>query len=737
MDRKERILGYIESKEYLPLTRDELITVLDVPKEDIEEFFDIISDLEKEGKIYLTKKNRYIATSSDKKIVFGILRCNIKGQFAFVSPDSSRENDIFISHENLNTALDGDMVLAEVTGNSSKGHKEGRIFKVTERKNKVVSGVISDERDGLLRVVPDNKRIFVNILISEDFLNGANIGDRVATEISYYDEKGRPRGKVLGILGDAQSIKSLIDGIVIENGIKSEFDEETILESDKVPDIVLPKDIEGRLDLRDELIFTIDGEDARDFDDAVSVKVLDNGNYYLGVHIADVTHYVKPGRPIDKEAFKRGTSVYLADRVIPMLPKKLSCGICSLNPNVDRLTMSVFMEINKNGEVTDYEIKESVICSKERMTYDDVNAIFSGDRELEEKYSHILPTLKIMERLAVILRDKRDRRGAIQFDFPQTKIDVNKDGEPVCISYDERGISNKMIEEFMLVANETVAEFAYWAEFPFVYRTHEAPSSDKITAFNKLISNFGLFIKGKADNDSPIHPKALQTVLDSVKDTPEERMIATAMLRSLMKAEYRPESLGHFGLSAKYYCHFTSPIRRYPDLAIHRILKEYIHSATKDMSGFVRFVTEASKSSTESEIKAEDTERSVEDLMKAAYMRDFVGAEYSAMVSSVTSFGMFVTLENSVEGLIRAENMSDDYYEYDEKTQSLIGKRKRRVYRIGDNVQVILARSDMELRQIDFLLKEDEKLLGNFKENRKREIKKSIKRNKFYRRKRR
>lgn len=716
MDRKERVLSYIRSKEYIPLTEEELITVLDVPRENKDEFLEILYSLTKEGKIYTTKKNRYISTDNDKKIVFGVLRCNVKGQFAFVSQDNERDNDVFVSREHLNTALDGDMVLAEITGKNQNGRSEGRIFKITERKNKIIAGIVGAGFDGLFKIVPDNKKIFSKIRVSEENLNGAGTGDRVVIEISHYDIKGRPHGRVIGILGDSKSVKSLIDGIVIENGIKSEFDEETIKETNNIPTFVSQKETEGRLDLRDELIFTIDGEDARDFDDAVSVKILENGNYYLGVHIADVTNYVKANNPLDREAFERGTSVYLADRVIPMLPEKLSCGICSLNPNVDRLAMSVFMEINHNGDVVDYEIKESVICSKERMTYENVNAIFDGDKELSKKYAHIIPTLKIMEMLAQNLRKKREARGAIQFDFPETRVKVDDEGNPTDIFYDERGISNKMIEEFMLAANETVAEFAYWAELPFVYRIHEAPSSDKITAFNKFISNFGLFIKGRADKDSPIHPKALQTVLDSVKDTPEERMIATAMLRSLMKAEYRAESIGHFGLAATYYCHFTSPIRRYPDLAIHRILKEYIHSSTKNMSEFERFAEEAAKSSSESEIKAEDTERSVEDLMKATYMRDFVGAEYEAMVSSVTSFGMFVTLPNSVEGLIRAENMSDDYYEYDEKTQSLIGKRHHKVYRIGDRVDVILARSNMELRRIDFVLKGEERLLKKFED---------------------
>ena len=467
----------------------------------------------------------------------------------------------------------------------------------------------------------------------------------------------------------------------------------------------MPSEIQNRLDLRDNLIFTIDGETARDFDDAVSLDILDNGNYLLGVHIADVSHYVRPKTSLDSEAFERGTSVYLADRVIPMLPERLSNGICSLNPNEDRLTMSAIMEIDKNGDVVDHEIRETVIRSKERMTYEDVNAIFDGDGQLAEKYAHLLPALNQMAELARILNNRRKSRGSIMFEFPETGIAVDEDGNPTDIFYEERGISNKMIEEFMLIANETVAEHAYWAELPFVFRIHEPPSEDKITAFNKLISQFGITIKGKIDRDNPVHPKALQDILDKISGEPEEDMIAKAMLRSLMKAAYRDENLGHFGLAAKYYCHFTSPIRRYPDLAVHRVLKGHLRG--ESVSGFERFVSRAASHSSEREIAAVQAERNTDDLMKAAYMADFVGEAYDAVVSGVTSFGMFVTLPNSVEGLVRAENMTDDYYEYDEALQRLTGQRTGRIYRVGDSVRVVLARSDIQQRRIDFILEKD------------------------------
>lgn len=565
MERKERVLGFVRSHDYVPLKFDELMAVLDVPMEDSGELLKILDELCDEGSVYVTKRGRY--ANARKKL------------------------------------------------------------------------------------------------------------------------------------------KSLIDGIITENGIKAEFDEATLNEAERVPHKISPADLTSRLDLRDKLIFTIDGESARDFDDAVSLDILENGNYLLGVHIADVSHYVRRKTALDKEALERGTSVYLADRVIPMLPERLSNGICSLNPNEDRLTMSAIMEIDKSGDVVDHEIRESVIRSKERMTYEDVNAIFDGDKNLSKKYSHLLPTLNKMAKLAEILNHRRKSRGAIMFEFPETGIAVDEDGNPTDIFYEERGVSNKMIEEFMLAANETVAEHAFWAELPFVYRIHEPPSEDKITEFNKLISRFGITIKGKIDRDNPVHPKSLQDILDKISGKPEEDMIAKAMLRSLMKAAYRDENLGHFGLAAKYYCHFTSPIRRYPDLAVHRILKAHLHG--ENVLWFERFASRAASRSSDCEVAAVQTERDTDDLMKAAYMSDFVGNAFDAVVSGVTSFGMFVALENSVEGLIRAENMTDDYYEYDETLQRLTGHRTGQIYRVGDAVRVLLVRTDVELRRIDFILEKD------------------------------
>lgn len=706
MDRKERIFAYMQSKEYIPLKFDELKSMLGVPKEDEESLKSILDDLCNEGKIYITKKGRYEPVTMRQGLMQGILRCNKNGGFGFVINETDDSGDVFISQEKMLDALNSDRVLVKIdTLNKRNARAEGHIVKVLERGNTLVIGVLKSEK-GKVILIPDNLQLYKNIIIKNE-VSETEESKRACVKITEYLPDGRVFGEVIELLGEKDEIKSYINGIVIENNIKSEFNEETIIEAQTVSDTVKEGEKATRQDIRNDEIFTIDGEDARDFDDAVSLKILDNKNYLLGVHIADVTHYVKENSALDKEAQERGTSVYLADRVIPMLPQKLSNGICSLNPDVDRLALSVFMEINQTGEVVKNSIEETIIHSKKRMTYEAVNKVLSGDTELKEEYAPYLNTLLEMEKLAKILKDKRTKRGAIQFDFPETQIRVDGEGNPVEIGYLERGTSNKMIEEFMLVANETVAEFAFWAELPFVYRVHESPSSEKINAFNEYISNFGLLIKGKIDKDTKIHPKALQSVLDAVKDTENEQTVSTAMLRSLMKADYRTENLGHFGLAAKYYCHFTSPIRRYPDLMIHRVLKEYIKKGTYNLLRFKPITELAADKSSKAEIRAEMAERDVEDLMKTVYMSEFVGEDFDAVITSITGFGMFVTLENSVEGLIRLENITDDYYEYDEQRKLLIGQRKKFIYKIGDKLQVTLIKTDVMLRQIDFVLSSD------------------------------
>lgn len=710
-ERKEKILKYIKSKEYLPLKFDEMAAVLCVPEEDFDELSNILDELVKEGRVKLTKKKRYQPTDDD--IISGTLLCNAYGFYAFFKPDDENEEEIFITGEKLNGAMHTDRVLVSIDiKNPSSGKREGHVIKILERGIKRTTGIIKREKKNTFLVEPDNKKIYQNIIINKTDAQDANVGDRVLAEVTDY-ANDTLFGIVTKNLGSGDEIRSNVEAIIEEYSIKQEFFEETIIEAEKAPKRVSPKEIEKRLDLRDKTIFTIDGDDARDFDDAVSVEMVGD-KYLLGVHIADVTHYVKEGSSLDAEALLRGTSVYLADRVIPMLPKTLSNGICSLNPKVNRLTLSVFMKIDKQGNVEFESLKKSVIRSCERLTYNDVADMLEGKKSIA-KYEYIMPDLLNMQKLAEILYKRRQKRGSINFDFPEAKVITNDFGEPVDIVKTERRVSHKMIEEFMLIANETVAELAFWGELPFVYRVHEPPTIEKVQDFNRFLINFGYGLKGKIDEDNPVHPKAFQQVAEKIKGTREEIMISTYMLRSLMKADYRPENLGHFGLAAKYYCHFTSPIRRYPDLMIHRILKSYIDGWDSDK--FSEIVKEASKNSSDREQAAEYCERDVDDMMKAAFMSQFLGESFNATVSSVTGFGMFVELENTVEGLIRLADMKDDYYEYDEPSRTIRGKRSLKEYKIGDKIDVVLVRTNLLERQIDFVREED--FDGTIKEERK------------------
>lgn len=711
MTRKEKIYAYMTSDTYIPLRFDELMTVLDVPSEDGDELAVILDELINSGRIFITKKQRYMPVTKSDMITAGVLRCNAKGYFGFLICDDTEEADIFIHGDSMGDALHGDHVLVKIDKNGiDNGRREGHVTKVTERANTNIVGVISKLKDGLYRMRPDDRRIYKNVRIAPEDMGGSDIGDRVCAEITEISAAGKLHGRVLMLLGDSDSLKSRIEGIILSNNIKQEFEPETLAAAKSTPFKISENDLAGRTDFRDKLIFTIDGDDARDFDDAVSLEMLENGNYLLGVHIADVTNYVKEGEPLDTEALERGTSVYLADRVIPMLPVQLSNGICSLNPNVDRLTLSVMMEISRGGEVVNHSLLKSVINSKYRMTYNKAGAIIERtDAKLTEEYAPIVSTLDMMQELSEILIKKRDKRGAIDFDFPETYIEVDEDGKPISIGRAERGASHRLIESFMLCANETIAEYAFWAELPFIYRVHEAPSTDKLTAFNRFIRPFNLHIKERIDGDEPIHPKALQEILDSVKDTAEERMVSLEMLHSLMKAFYSDTDKGHFGLAAKHYCHFTSPIRRYPDLMIHRILKEFLDGRLIDdeLQHFKAIVGNAAAQSSEREVSAEHTERDVDDLMKTAYMSNHIGEEFEAVVANVTGFGMFVELPNTVEGLIRVENMHEDYFEYDEEASVLRGRHSGISYKTGDAVQAVLVNAEIETSRIDFVLAQD------------------------------
>ncbi|RKD28039.1 ribonuclease R [Caminicella sporogenes] len=692
----------MREKAYNPMLDIELAKVFDIQPIEMGIFLSLLDDMEKEGLIIKTKKKRY-AVPERINLAVGRLQCTQKG-FGFVIPDNMDIDDIFIPASDINGAMHNDRVICRLIRRGGNGKRpEGEIIRILERANKKIVGTFESSRNFGF-VVPDDKRINFDIYVPKNEFNGAEDNYKVVVQITRWPEPRRnPEGKVIEVLGHKDDVGTDIVSIIRKYNLPEEFPKKVLKEAESIPDTVSEEEIAKRRDLRGMNIVTIDGADAKDLDDAVSIEKLDNGNYRLGVHIADVTHYVKEGSHLDKEALKRGTSVYLVDRVIPMLPKKLSNGICSLNPKVDRLTLSVFMEIDKKGNVVDHEICESVIKTKERMTYTDVSDILEkNDSKLIKKYDYLVEDFKLMQELAMILKKKKEMRGSIDFDFPEAKIILDENGKPIEIKKAERRIANRIIEEFMIVCNETVAEHMYWLKLPFVYRVHEEPDMEKIENFNKFIHNFGYHLKGIS---TEIHPKTLQELFNKVKGTKEEHIISTIMLRSLKQARYSPENLGHFGLASNYYCHFTSPIRRYPDLQIHRIIKEMLKNKLNQnrIARLKNIVANAADRSSERERLAVEAERETDDLKKAEYMSYRIGEEYYGIISGVVSFGIFVELENTVEGLVRISSLVDDYYIFDEENYLFRGERTNKVFRIGDEVKVKVVNVNIDQREIDFI----------------------------------
>lgn len=703
MEIKEVIIKIVSEYSYKPMIFQEICDYLEYNGEK-EVLLAIIEELEEEGKIVKTGKGKYVRPEMANMLT-GILQLNERG-FGFVIPENGKE-DVFVPAEYLNGAMNGDKVLVKLRAASIEGKSSrAEVMKILTRANSKVVGTFEGKKNFGF-VTSDNKRIG-DIYIPREMSNGAVTGDKVVVDLIEWPEKNKSAvGKVTEILGRKWDPGVDILSIAKSYDIETEFPDEVLEEIKSVPEKVLESDIEGRKDLRNLRIVTIDGEDAKDLDDAISIKKLANGNYLLGVHIADVSHYVKEGRPLDDCAVNRGTSVYLVDRVIPMLPPKLSNGICSLNAGVDRLAFTVMMEINNQGNVVNNEIYKSVINVSERMTYKDVTKILEEqDAELLERYKNHIRDFKIMRELSGILREKRTLRGSIDFDFPEVKIILDEKGKPIEVKKYEITISNKIIEEFMLVCNETVAEKIFWLNMPFIYRIHGNPDAEKIEVLNEFLRGMGLSIKGK----NSIHPRTLQEVLEKVKGKDEESAVSMLMLRSLQQAKYSHKNEGHFGLAAKYYCHFTSPIRRYPDLFIHRVIGELIRNnynmGEKKFNILNRFAVEAARISSEKERLAEQAEREVEDLKKVEYMVKKIGEEFEASVSSVTSFGFFVELDNTVEGLVHVDNLLDDYYVYDAKKHCLIGEKSNKVFKIGQKVKVRLIKADKEARRLDFILEE-------------------------------
>lgn len=696
-ERKNNILKFVKNENYKPMKSHDIAMIMEVPNNEYYLFDKMINKLIDEGKILTTKKGK-VMVPEKLNIVLGTFISNAKG-FGFVILEDKFKDDIFVPASSTNGAMHRDKVWCKIVSHSGR-RQEGEIIKVIEHGMNHIVGTY-EQGKGFGFVIPDDKKMAQDIFISEKDSKGAVSGHKVVVKITKPPEERRnPEGKVLEILGHINDPGVDILSIIKQFELPIDFPENVYKQVENIAYEVLEEEKYERKDLRDILMVTIDGEDAKDLDDAVSVKILENGNFELGVHIADVSHYVKEHTPLDKEAYERGTSVYLVDRVIPMLPHKLSNGICSLNEGVERLALSCIMEINSDGEVIKHEVCESVIKVNKRMSYTIVNDLVTNENsQYKDEYVGFIKMFKEMEMLRNILIQKRIKRGAIEFDFTEAKIILDENGKPIDIKPYERNIATSIIEEFMLVCNETIAEEFFWLEVPFIFRSHDEPDSEKMEKLAEFIGKFGYILRGSSS-----HPKSLQKLLSKAKNTPEDMIINKVVLRSLKQARYTATNDGHFGLAAKYYCHFTSPIRRYPDLEIHRIIKENIHGklSGKRVISLESKMPEIAHQCSIRERVADDAERETDNLKKVEFMKDKVGEEFNAIISSITSWGIYVELPNTIEGLVSVKTMDDDYYTFDEKNLLFIGEHTKKTYSLGDKVKVKLVRANMYERNLDF-----------------------------------
>ncbi len=688
LKNSERALDIYELQDALEITKVEQTT----------EFLEELKKLEDDAIIYHSNKDKYLLLENSH-IRKGIMRANKKG-FGFVEIENL-EDDIYISHDNMNGAIHDDVVLVEITSKMNLDRLEGRVLRILERKMTNFIGLISFDEKGVGHVQLDDNKIQLSIEIPKGKAMNAVDGHKVVVKLEKkLNSSGRYEGKVVDIIGHVNDPGVDILSIIYKYGFNTDFPDEVKEEVKRLPMEVLDRELEDRRDLREEVIFTIDGDDTKDIDDAISIDILSNGHYQLGVHIADVSYYVKEGSPLDTEAMERGTSVYLVDRVIPMLPHELSNGICSLNPNVDRLAISCVMEFDGSGKQIDYEIFPSVIRSRLQMTYKKVNSILE-DNKVPEGYEPYVEHLKLVAELADILRKARSKRGYIDFGVDEAKILVDEKGVPTDVVLRERGTGEKLIEDFMIAANECVATHIYFMNLPFVYRIHETPEEDKIRSFLAYVSGLGYHVTGDLRE---MRPTTIQNIIQQLEDKPEFKILSSLLLRSMKKAIYSPDNLGHFGLASDCYTHFTSPIRRYPDTTVHRLLRTYLFDGHVDMSTVHKWeekLVYVTEHSSERERASVDCEREVDDMKMAEYMEKHIGESFEGMISSVTSFGMFVELDNLIEGLVALRDM-DDFYHFDEDHLTLTGEKSHVKYSIGERVIVKVIRASKNDKTIDF-----------------------------------
>ncbi|MCI8800426.1 MAG: ribonuclease R [Lachnospiraceae bacterium] len=708
--RKKVICDLVHDPIYVPMKEKELAMFLQVAKEDREEFRAVLRELLAEGKLMLTGGGKYV--KSNGRLLTGTFVSNAKG-FGFVEIEG-REEDLYIPEEHTGGAFHKDTVEVALLPENEGKRQEAKVVRIIARGMTQVVGTYDRAGEHYGFVVPDNARLPQDIFVPKERSKGAVSGHKVVVEITDYGtDRKSPEGKVVEILGHVGDPGVDIMSIVRNYELPMEFSVKIMNQVERVPQEVSEADRAGRRDLRDMDMVTIDGEDAKDLDDAVSVS-FDGERYHLGVHIADVTNYVQENSALDREALNRGTSVYLVDRVIPMLPHALSNGICSLNAGVDRLALSCLMTVEPTGEILDYEICESVIRVNKRMSYTVVKKLLEEDSltEKEEEYRQyaaLLPMFRQMEKLAEILREKRRKRGSVDFDFPECKIILDQEGHPVEIKPYERNVATDIIEDFMLAANETIAQHFYWMELPFVYRIHDVPDGERIRKLAAFINNFGYYMKavgrtGQKTSNEEVHPKEIQKLLAKIAGTPEEPMISRLALRSMRQAKYSVECTGHFGLACPYYCHFTSPIRRYPDLQIHRIIKEQLRGRLGEerIAHYRELLPEVAKHSSETERRADEAERETDKLKKAEYMEERLGEVYEGVVSGITAWGIYVELPNTVEGLVHVSRLPGDYFYYNESKCEMIGEATGRSYRLGMPVKVSVRAADRFSRTVDF-----------------------------------